>query len=194
MAKDPAFLFYHHDFLVGTAFMSLSDRGAYITILCYMASKGKLTTEEIKQIAGDNISTTLSSKFKRDENDLWFNVRLFEEVEKRKSFCESRRISRMSNVRKRHVKRTVNANEDVINNTTTPIKEGIVKGNQKELYLSAVYLTKEEHSKLINRFGDEGVKQRIYDLNNGIMSKGYKYKSHYHTILSWERRHERLTK
>jgi hypothetical protein len=72
--------------------------------------------------------------------------------------------------------------------------EGIVKGNQKELYLSAVYLTKEEHAKLITRFGDEGVKQRIYDLNNGIMSKGYKYKSHYHTILSWERRHERLTK
>lgn len=74
------------------------------------------------------------------------------------------------------------------------VKEGIVKGNQKNLFLSSVYLTTEEHSKLIERFGDEGVKQRIYDLNNGIMSKGYKYKSHYHTILSWERRHERLAK
>lgn len=68
--------------------------------------------------------------------------------------------------------------------------EGIVKGNQKILFLSTVYLTKEEHTKLIERFGEEGTKQRIYDLNNGIMSKGYKYKSHYHTILSWDRRKE----
>ena len=64
----------------------------------------------------------------------------------------------------------------------------------KGLHLSCVYLTTEEHKKLIERFGEDGTKQRIFDLNNGIMSKGYKYKSHYHTILSWERRHERIGK
>ena len=82
--------------------------------------------------------------------------------------------------------------------STSKVKESKVKEiktvEDRKLYLSSVYLTTEEHKKLIERFGEEGVKQRIYDLNNGIMSKGYKYKSHYHTILSWERRHDKLSK
>lgn len=62
---------------------------------------------------------------------------------------------------------------------------------EKDKYLSSVLLTKEEYSKLIERFGQEGADKRIYNLNNGIMSKGYKYKSHYHTILSWEAKNVR---
>ena len=58
----------------------------------------------------------------------------------------------------------------------------------KILFMECVFLTEDEHKKLINLFGEEGVRQRIESLNDGIMSKGYKYKSHYHTILSWERR------
>lgn len=61
----------------------------------------------------------------------------------------------------------------------------------KDKYLSSVFLSKEEYSKLIDRFGQEGTEKRIYNLNNGICSKGYKYKSHYHTILSWESKNER---
>lgn len=58
-------------------------------------------------------------------------------------------------------------------------------------FLSTVMLTKEEYQKLIDRFGQEGTDKKIYNLNNGICSKGYKYKSHYHTILSWEAKNER---
>jgi hypothetical protein len=55
----------------------------------------------------------------------------------------------------------------------------------KQKFLDFVMLTEKEHAKLIERFGEAGTVAMIDRLNNGIGSKGYKYKSHYHTILSW---------
>lgn len=60
--------------------------------------------------------------------------------------------------------------------------------DSKTLYGPFVKLTSEEHEKLVEKFGDEGAQDRIDNLNEGIGSKGYKYKSHYFTILSWERK------
>lgn len=54
-------------------------------------------------------------------------------------------------------------------------------------HLEYVLLKQEEYDKLVTEFGLEGTKERISDLNNYIGSKGKKYKSHYHTILAWER-------
>lgn len=48
-----------------------------------------------------------------------------------------------------------------------------------------VSLTQEEHDKLVNRFGVSTVRDYVTRLNNYIGSKGKKYKSHYHTILTW---------
>ena len=113
MAKDPAFLFYHHDFLIGTEFMSHEQVGCYIRILCHMADKGHLTKERMLHICGTCVlDKTLEEKFKIDENGHYYNTRLDVEVFKRKSFCESRRLSRMSNVRETHVERTVNRNRN----------------------------------------------------------------------------------
>lgn len=59
----------------------------------------------------------------------------------------------------------------------------------KNLYYDFVYLSKEEYQKLIAYFGNESiVHEKIKALNNYIGSKGKKYKSHYHTILSWDRK------
>jgi len=63
--------------------------------------------------------------------------------------------------------------------------------DNKILFLEYVLLTEQEHSKLIERFGEYKTKQHIADLNNYIGSKGVKYKSHYYTILSWERKNDR---
>jgi hypothetical protein len=63
------------------------------------------------------------------------------------------------------------------------------KGNEiKETYLEFVKLTKEEHSKLIEKLGLQKTNDFIHRLNDYIGSKGKKYRSHYHTILSWERK------
>ncbi len=59
---------------------------------------------------------------------------------------------------------------------------------EKKLFSEFVYLTDDEHKKLLEKFGGEETKNRIERLNNYIGSKGAKYKSHYHTILTWANR------
>ncbi|MDD4892368.1 MAG: hypothetical protein PHH73_00015 [Candidatus Rickettsiella isopodorum] len=65
--------------------------------------------------------------------------------------------------------------------------------NNKDIYLDFVFLTKEEHTKLITLFGESGTTYRIKNMNDYAHQIGEakfkaKYKSHYHTILNWERR------
>jgi len=65
--------------------------------------------------------------------------------------------------------------------------EAEAEKKRKDKHLDFVFLSKIEHQKLVEKFGEARTAERIAALNDGIGSKGYKYKSHYHTILSWER-------
>jgi hypothetical protein len=56
---------------------------------------------------------------------------------------------------------------------------------EKTLFLESVFLTDEEHKKLIERYGEELATAAIEELNNHKMSGGKKYKSDYHAILKW---------
>jgi hypothetical protein len=84
------------------------------------------------------------------------------------------------------------------------------KGNRKEIktednivsedkpkkltFLEFVKLTQEEFEKLKETLGsEEVVNDFIFRLNSYIGSKGKKYKSHYHTILSWYRKDNKST-
>ena len=75
MAKDPAFLFYSQDFIVGVQTMPFEDRGKYITILAQMHQQGRLSEETIRFLVG-SVSDMLRLKFKVDEKGLWYNERL----------------------------------------------------------------------------------------------------------------------
>jgi hypothetical protein len=90
MAKDPAFLFYSQDFIVGTMLMSFEDRGKYITLLSLMHQKGRLNEVQITQVV-DSISDDLRRKFKVDTKGQWYNERLEKETFKRNKYTESRR-------------------------------------------------------------------------------------------------------
>lgn len=186
MAKDPAFLFYHHDFLVGVAFMSMAERGAYITILCYMADKGFLTLAQIKAICVEfDPKQLLEEKFKIDENGNYYHHRLIEEITKRKNWCGSRK-----NNKEGHNQYTKKRSYD-LNSFGHMVNVNVnenIKDNIKNKYLDCVELSIDEYAKLVDKFTEKGAKDRIEELNTGIMSKGYKYKSHYHAILSWEKR------
>jgi hypothetical protein len=59
------------------------------------------------------------------------------------------------------------------------------KPQQKTKFLDSVLLTDQEYQKLILKYGRDPTERAIEILNNGIMSKGYKYKSHYHTLIGW---------
>lgn len=48
-----------------------------------------------------------------------------------------------------------------------------------------ILLTLEEYQKLIAQFGEVETLNKIETLSQGVESKGYKYKSHYATILKW---------
>ena len=89
-SKDPAFLFYSQDFLTGTQVMTFEDRGKYITVLALMHQHGRLEEKTIR-IVVDSISEDLKRKFQIDENGLWFNKRLEQEIKLRTKFVESRR-------------------------------------------------------------------------------------------------------
>jgi uncharacterized protein YdaU (DUF1376 family) len=94
MAKDPAFLFYPNDWLGGTLGMTLEQKGAYIELLMLQFNRGHMTKDMIGHVLGQEggrIFGQIKNKFQIDENGDYFNARLEEEQNKRKSFVLSRK-------------------------------------------------------------------------------------------------------
>lgn len=191
MAKDPAFLFYYQDFLVGTSFMTLDEIGAYIKLLCFQADKKRLSENDILKKIPKEIWETISCKFKQDKLG-FFNVRLEQELIKRKDYTDSRSRNRLqnkdlsknkrNNICKSYDKHMENENEDI--NEDKDIDKKDIKEISKK-FKEFVFLTDSEYLKLIDKLGKSKTEEFIERLNNYIGSKGKKYKSHYHTILSW---------
>lgn len=90
MAKDPAFLFYPNDYIGGTMGMSFEEKGAYMELLMLQFNRGHMTTHMIGQTVGQ-LWDKIQDKFVQDENGLYYNRRLEEEIKKRQAFVKSRR-------------------------------------------------------------------------------------------------------
>lgn len=95
MAKDPAFLFYSSDFITGVAFMSDEQVGKYIRLLCMQHLHGRLSEKHMMHIC-KTYDYDIFAKFKKDENSLYYNQRVEDEIKKRKNFTESRKTNRIS--------------------------------------------------------------------------------------------------
>jgi uncharacterized protein YdaU (DUF1376 family) len=91
--KDPAFLFYSSDFLTGTSFLSNDQIGKYIRLLCYQHQNGRLKEKDMLKIC-ETYDEDIFDKFQKDEDGLYFNARLEDEINKRKAYSESRRNNR----------------------------------------------------------------------------------------------------
>ncbi len=78
------------------------------------------------------------------------------------------------------------AEAEVDKNTPLTPQGGNAPG--KQTFGEFVRLTTEEHAKLVERFGEKGAGERIEAIDHYIGSKGAKYRSHYHTILTWARK------
>jgi hypothetical protein len=91
-----SFPFEYEAYLAGTAFLNKKEKGCYVELLCYQASKGHLTMQMIKDILnGDfDVWERIKSKF-TEENGLWYNKKL-ESVKtgKHKKTCEEIAIDR----------------------------------------------------------------------------------------------------
>ena len=100
MAKDPAFLFYYQDFLVGTSFMTNEQKGAYITLLCHQADGTVLTDTVIHSVCrNDELWKSIEDKFTFEE-DYWYNEKLADVMIKRAAFSASRRQNRLGKTKK----------------------------------------------------------------------------------------------
>jgi hypothetical protein len=116
MSKDPAFLFYSSDFLTGTLLMSMEQKGKFITLLCIQHQKGHLSEKDMLHICG-SYDEDVFTKFQKDEQGKFYNIRLEEEVGKRKAYSESRRNNRkkkedMNNTSLSYVQHMENENEN----------------------------------------------------------------------------------
>lgn len=76
--------------------------------------------------------------------------------------------------------------------STNRIEENRIEKNriEKKIFgeFEKVKLTEPEYQKLVAKFGKSKAQDLINRLDQYIASKGEKYKSHYATILSWERK------
>jgi len=89
MGKDPAVLFYTSDFLAGTSFFTMEQRGQYITLLCEQHQLGGIPEAHLLDICKSK-SSPVWAKFQKGQDGLWFNPRMREEAIKRRSFVDSR--------------------------------------------------------------------------------------------------------
>ena len=101
--KDPAFLLYFQDFLMGTQFFSDEEVGAYFRLLCHQADRGHLGLSDVIEIckSSDRTWEKVSAKFQRDRDGKFFNKRLEFEIERRRKYSKSRSLNRLH---KNHMK------------------------------------------------------------------------------------------
>lgn len=72
---------------------SLEQHGAYFLCLILQFNSGPFTEQQARSIVGD-VWIQISHKFK-EKNGLFFSKRLAFEIEKRISYCDSRRLNRL---------------------------------------------------------------------------------------------------
>ena len=128
MGKDPALLFYSGDFLVGTMTMTMEQKGKYITLLCLQHQQGFLTEEDMKEHLEDT-DIKVFNKFEKSADGKYFNIRLKEEADRRKSYSESRRNNRMKNISKSYDKHMETGTGTVTGTDTLELKLETGTGN-----------------------------------------------------------------
>lgn len=136
MAKDPAVLWYWNDWNGGTSTFTRHLKGCYIDLLSAQFNSGRLSLAEIKTVLGADFGPcwpTLQKKFRKDENEMYYNERMEEEKEKRRKFTEGRRknldskkITHMHD----HVSNDMGGHME--NEIENGIPKGVVRGMGKE--------------------------------------------------------------
>ena len=121
MAKDFAFLFYPNDWQGGTITMSRHLKGCYIDLLIAQFNSGPLSLEEIKTVLGNDFAAwgSLSIKFTKTDNGLFFNERLDAKKAKRATFS----IQQKERIKKRW-------NKNGIDSGNTPVLPKIENENE----------------------------------------------------------------
>lgn len=159
--------------------MSDEQVGKYIKLLCYQHQKGHLTERDMLKICSTH-DEDIFSKFEKDENGLYYNVRLQQEVEKRKAYSESRRQNRikkdMNNISNSYDKHMENENENVIVNRNSIKNKKNLGKKEETIYRSFAHLkiTTAEVDKIIaDGWEREQVDEILDEIENYRNNKNY---------------------
>jgi uncharacterized protein YdaU (DUF1376 family) len=188
------------DFLADSDFqlMTAAERGIYCSIIFYMYRNDGRILNDPKRIkiltnSDENFEKSWNNVRKKfsEKNGYLSHKRVRKELARAKKFVQTQRKAGLKGAEKRWGRHNDPNSSAMAKPMANKVKESKVKESKHKDYiqfLDFVKLTKEEVRKLIDKFGEQTMNVYIEDLNNGIGSKGYKYKSHYHTILTWYRK------
>jgi len=194
MAKDPAFLFYSSDFLVGTYTMTDEQVGQYVRLMCLQHQQGHLTEDIIQSVC--KMDNSILSKFKIDAIGRYYNERLDTEIKKRAEYSASRSRNRqnrnteqpngkvMSNICSTHDEHmenenedvNVNRNEDVNGDTDTGKKGAAAPARTQRGEYGWVKLTDEEYARLQADLGEAELARCIRYVDESAQGTGNKNK------------------
>ena len=196
MPKIPYFPFYPADWVSSQKIrlMSWEQRGIYIHLLseawlhpgCMIPTSRELLQKLCPGARWKNIEYVVREAFE-PIGEGHANPRL--RVERSKAIAKHQRISDASKIRESIKKGSRIVAESCQDRGTTQNQNQ--NQNQKEhKYIYGEYkhvrLTTDQYQKLQERF-KEKTEEWIRKLDEGIETKGYKYKNHYLAILKWEK-------
>ena len=141
MAQDPAFLFYTGDFSTGTQFFTNEQVGKYLRLLMAQHQHGHLSEKQILFICGQK-DDEIMQKFMQDDDGNYYNFRLETELNKRKSFSESRRNNKLGKG-KGNKKQVINKSKSLKKHKEDENKDkDINKTNENEIEIFEVFRKK----------------------------------------------------
>jgi len=202
--KDgPAFQMYSDLFYIDTAEWDPYAVGMYTRMLLCQWANGSVSAneKELMRITGSSqyffkkFSKEVLQKFILSDDLRYRNPKMEEVREKQRKYRESQSERGKKSAQKRwgsHVTGVITPVQPALIpdcNSSSSLKEEIYK-EEKNVYgeFKNVKLTDEEFKKLTDRFGEHGTRDQIENLSQYLASKGKQYKSHYATILNWERK------
>lgn len=150
MAKDPATLWYWNDWHGGTITFSRHLKGCYMDLLHAQFNSGRLSLAQIKTVLGVDFGQSwplLQEKFKKDDNDKYYNEKAELVKIKRQKYSESRR----NNLKSSHMASHMNPHmENEIENENSLKKKEDFLNNQlwKEQFCMAKHIQMAQLEKL----------------------------------------------
>lgn len=178
MAKDPAFLFYSNDFTSGTQFFTNEEVGIYIRLMCAQHQHGRLSEKQVLFIC-NSLDCEVLKKFTKDDSGLYYNLRLENEIERRKKFSESRATNRLGKTKDKN-----NTRKTYVNHMETETETEIINKNKKR---KKVFIAPTELD-VVKYFIEKGYTEtsgkRAYEYYNSsdwVDSKGNK-------VINWKQK------